>query len=118
MEENEKDQYALFTLIVFGFGEIFGAFFMGWFIDKFNSKRGALLNMAIITFMTLITLISVSIERFNWLSFVMSFLWGIQDGMINIHTLRTLGFEFISHSEPFGVFNLFNGLSVFVFQII
>lgn len=115
LEENEKDQYALIIMIAFGFGEVFGAFFMGWFIDTFNPKRGAVMNMGIIIVMTLITLISISIEKFNWLSFVMSFFWGIQDGMVNIHTLQTLGFEFTSHSEPFGVFNLFNGLSVFIF---
>ena len=74
-------------MIAFGFGEVFGAFFMGWFIDNYNPKRGTIMNMGIIILMTIVTIISIGSGRFNWLSFVMSFLWGVQDGMINIHTL-------------------------------
>ena len=74
-------------MIAFGFGEVVGAFFMGWFIDNYNAKRATIMNMVIIVLMILITLISISTEKFSWLSFLMSFLWGIQDGTINIHTL-------------------------------
>lgn len=77
LKENQKDQYALFTMIAFGFGEVFGAFFMGWFIDTFNPKRATIMNMVIIFFMIIITLFSINCEKFNWLSFLMSFLWGI-----------------------------------------
>ena len=53
---------------------------------------------------------------YNWLTYLMCFIWGIQDGAINIHTYRVLGTEFKSKSEPFSVFNLVQGLSVFCFQ--
>ena len=62
LEENQKDQYALFVMIAFGFGEVVGAFFMGWFIDNFNAKRATIMNMVIIVIMILITLISISTE--------------------------------------------------------
>ena len=115
LKENQKDQYALFTLVGFGFGEVFGAFFMGWFIDKFDPRKGTLMNILIIILTISVTLASIGASRFNWLSYLMSFMWGIADGTINIHTLQTLGFEFNSHSEPFGVFNLVQGISVFTF---
>ena len=105
-------------MISFGFGEVIGGFLMGWFIDKFNPKRATILNMIIIIVMTGVSLFSISLARFNYLTYTMTFLWGVQDGAVNIHTLQTLGSEFESHGEPFGVFNLMQGISVFIFQII
>lgn len=105
-------------MIIFGFGEVIGGFFMGWFIDRFGAKKATLVNLGIIVLMTLATLLSITIERYNFFSFLMTFLWGIQDGVINIHLQQSLGSQFASHSEPFGVFNLLQGLAVFVFQII
>ena len=64
-------------MISFGFGEVFGAFFMGWFIDRFNPQIATLINIVIIILMIAITLVSISLERFNWVSFLMSCLWGI-----------------------------------------
>lgn len=89
---------------------------MGWFIDKFDPRKGTLVNILIIIITISVTLASIGASKFNWLSYLMSFMWGIADGTINIHTLQTLGFEFNSHSEPFGVFNLVQGISVFTFQ--
>lgn len=115
MEENKKDQYALLTMISFGIGEVIGGFFMGWFLDRFNPKKGIITILIIIIVMIGITLWSIGIERYNFITFMMSFAWGIQDGTINIHTMRTLGSEFKSKSEPFGVFNLVQGITVFIF---
>ena len=84
LEENEKDQKALFTMIWFGFGEVIGGFFMGWFIDKFSAKKATIVNMLIALVTIIVTLISISIARFNFVSFFMAFLWGALDGVINI----------------------------------
>lgn len=74
-------------MIGFGVGEIIGAFFQGWFIDKYSAKWGAILNMVLILITITLTVISIAIERYNFLTYVVSFFWGIQDGTVNIHTL-------------------------------
>ena len=63
-----------------------------------------------------VTLLSIEDMRYNFLTFVMCFLWGIEDGALNIHTYQVLGTEFKSKTEPFSVFNLIQGLAVFAFQ--
>lgn len=118
LSDNEMERYALFTMIAFGFGDAFGGPFMGWFIDKFGGKRACFLNMVVIVIMTGVTLYSIYGEKYNWSSFVMAFMWGIEDGTFNIQTFRTLGFEFETQSEPFGVFNFVQGFTVFICQIV
>jgi len=105
-------------MIAFGFGEVIGGFIEGWFIDKFNPARGNIFNLLVIVMMTIITIISISRERFDGFSYIMSFSWGFMDGCINIHTYQALGFEFVSQSEPFGVYGLLNGFSCFVFELV
>ena len=48
------------------------------------------------------------------MTYLMCFLWGYQDGSINIHIFQILGFEFKNQIEPFSVFNLVQGFSIFV----
>ena len=73
-------------MIAFGFGEVIGGWIEGWFIDKFNPARGNIFNLLVIILMTLITVISIDRERFDGISYLMSFVWGFMDGCINIHT--------------------------------
>ena len=46
----------------------------------------------------------------------MSFLWGVQDGGNNIFVFQSLGFEFESKSESFGVLCFLQGITVFTMQ--
>lgn len=69
--------------------------------------------MLLVGAVTIITVFSILSEHYGWLTFVMCFIWGIQDGAVNIHTFQILGFEFVSKSEPFSVFNLVQGIAVF-----
>jgi len=66
--------------------------------------------------MTATTCVSVRMGKYNYMTYIMTFIWGYLDGAINIHTFQILGFEFASKSLPFGVFNLVQGICVFVMQ--
>ena len=48
-------------------------------------------------------------------SYVMTFLWGMCDGVVNIQIFTTLSQEFVESAEPFGAFNLLQGIAVFSF---
>jgi len=116
MKDNIIDSWALFGLVAFGIGDVIGGTCNGHILDKIGSKKGALVNVVLIILTAAVTLISIQVLKYNWLTYVMCFIWGIQDGAINIHTYRILGTEFKSKSEPFSVFNLVQGISVFCFQ--
>jgi hypothetical protein len=73
-------------MVAFGFGEVTGGALQGWFIDAFSSKNAALLNFLVVVIMTGATILSVYLERFNALTFFMSYMWGVQDGTFNTHT--------------------------------
>lgn len=49
----------------------------------------------------------------------MCFLWGFQDSAVNTQIQETLGFEFDNaSSEPFSIYNIFQCLACFIFQLI
>ena len=54
--------------------------------------------------------------EFSGLTFFTIFLWGIEEGTINTHTLNILGFEFPTSSDPFAVLSFIQGVGVFVFS--
>ena len=115
MEDNMIDSYALLGMVAFGFGEVIGGGFNGFVLDKIGSQKGALVNAGLMILCIGVTLLSIEDMKYNFLTFVMCFLWGIEDGALNIHTYHVLGTEFKSKSEPFSVFNLVQGLAVFAF---
>lgn len=76
LAENKKEQYAMEVMISFGFGEILGGHVQGWFIDKYQSRKAAIFNLLVVVVMTAVTVINIDRERFDWLTYVMSFMWG------------------------------------------
>ena len=56
--------------------------------------------------------------KYTNMTYVMIFLWGIQDSATNVHLSGILGFEFESKAEPFGVFNLLQGFTCFICSIV
>ena len=62
--------------------------------------------MLVILVMTVVTVINCLHLEYGYLSYIMTFMWGLEDGVVNIIIFRILGFEFESNSAPFGVFNL------------
>ncbi len=105
-------------MVAFGFGEVIGGFIIGIIIDKIGSKKTSVVNVIIILILINVTAYSVKSQKYDWITFLMCFLWGFQDSSLNIHTFQILGFEFISQSEPFGVLNIMQGIAAFLFQLI
>jgi predicted MFS family arabinose efflux permease len=83
-------------MVAFGIGEVVGSIIIGIIIDKIGSKKTSLVNILIILIMINVTAASVYSEKYDWMTFLMCFLWGLQDSSLNIHTFQILGFEFIS----------------------
>lgn len=108
----------MLAMVLFGVGEVLGCFFVGYFIDKFGSKFAVLVNLLIILAMSGVTFAFIMIYEFNSLAWIMCFLWGFQDSAVNTHTSEMLGFEFDDNYTPFSLFNVWQSLSCFIFQII
>jgi predicted MFS family arabinose efflux permease len=108
----------MLAMVTFGVGEILGCFLTGYIVDRFGSKVAVIANLLIIVATTLETLGFIYVYNFNWMAFVMTFLWGMQDSMINTHTQQILGFEFDNNSEPFSLFNTLQCVTCFIFQLI
>lgn len=92
-------------MVLFGVGEMAGGYVTGQLCDKYSQKYTCLINSVVCLVMTAVTLGSLFWLKFNWLSFVMCFTWGYQDGSLNTHTMSILGKEFENASEPFCVFS-------------
>ena len=94
LSEIEKESLALYAMISFGFGEVLGGILMGLVIDYFGSKMGSLKNVVLAVLMTASTYGSLYYLEYNYLTFIMCFLWGYVHAAINIHSYQILGFEF------------------------
>eukprot|EP00347_Sterkiella_histriomuscorum_P000222 403376714 len=111
----EKSMYAM---VIFGVGEMIGCFFIGYVVDKKGSKFASVVDVVIIVIQTIVTLLFLWQNQFNYLALLMTFMWGFQDSATNTHLAEMLGFEFESNSEPFSVFNLVQAFGVFVFELL
>ena len=104
------------AMIAFGVGEVIGSNVHGYLTDKFTSKKAALFLMLFMVLMTVATLIAIH-THYGVSSYVMTFLYGFQDGSLNVQMFQLLGFSFKNSTDPFGVFLFVQGLSIFVFQL-
>jgi predicted MFS family arabinose efflux permease len=75
-DDVNKESKALFAMISFGFGEVIGGIIHGKVIDRWGSKNASIINVFICISMILMTLISLILNQYNWISFFMCFLWG------------------------------------------
>eukprot|EP00347_Sterkiella_histriomuscorum_P015929 403355148 len=103
---NRKLQLALLAMVAFGLGEMSGGLFIGYFIDKYSTKKSVIINIINLSLITLFTLIQLLRNRYDTLTFIMTFLWGFQDSAINTHTMQMLGFEFDNNVEPYSKLKL------------
>jgi sugar phosphate permease len=67
---------ANYAMILFGVGEILGCFFIGWIVDHYGSYRATIMNVVIMLVMGAFTVLYTVINKFNFLAFLMCFLWG------------------------------------------
>ena len=105
-------------MVAFGVGEVMGGINHGLTIDAIGSRKTIFVNLLILTTLTGVTILSINLLTYNYVTFIMCFMWGYQDGSQNTFLFQILGFEFASNSDPFGVFTVWQGLSVFSFQMI
>lgn len=75
-DKNYQFKWSMLAMVGFGFGEIFGGFFIGWVVDKYGSKVAILCNLVIILIMSGFTLGFIVQYEFNALAWIMCFLWG------------------------------------------
>ena len=94
-------------MVAFGFGECVGGIFHGLLIDKIGSKRTIWANLVILIAVFGITEWSVYRNKYDWVSFLMCFAWGCEDGTQNTFMFQMLGFEFgEAKDDPFAVFTI------------
>jgi hypothetical protein len=68
--------------------------------------------------MILITIWFLIANKFNFVAFLMCFIWGFCDGGVNTHTLEMLGFEFETNVEPYSVMNLLQAIGAVICLLI
>ena len=108
----------MLAMVLFGFGEIFGCFFIGYFIDGYGSKFSVVVNLLIIIIMSLATLVFVWDFSFGFFAYFMCFMWGFQDSAVHTHTFEILGFEFEDNYTPFSLFGIWESLACFICQLV
>jgi predicted MFS family arabinose efflux permease len=68
--------WALLAMVLFGVGEILGAFFISFFIERIGSKLSSIVNILILTLMGVTTYAYISGGKFNATAYLMCFFWG------------------------------------------
>lgn len=91
---------------------------MGRVIDNYGSKNACLLNVVSMVAVMGCSVATIKKLKYDWLTFLTCMVWGFQDGVVNTHCYTMLGSEFSTQSDPFAIFALVQGVSVFIFQTI
>jgi len=72
-------------MIAFGFGEVFGGLLMSKLLDYFGLIKSIYLNLIAISIMVFVVFYSIYIEKFSWITFLMTFVFGTADAFCNVH---------------------------------
>ena len=80
LHDNLYASSSYFTCIPLGVGEIFGAFSAGIIADRFGMRTGSFYVAFLLVPVLVISLIMIDSEKFNVLSYLMTFSWGASDG--------------------------------------
>ena len=86
-EDHDKDQAfkSAIGMALLGLGEVVGAFFVGYCIDLFGSKKTSLVNLTLSFIALVFCLEFLVINEFNVLTYLTTFFWGVMDSGINTH---------------------------------
>ncbi|CDW80475.1 major facilitator superfamily protein [Stylonychia lemnae] len=117
-DDQYKVSQSMLTMVSFGAGEILGSLFSGWLIDKYGNKKTALFNIFLVLIQTGLTLVYLINYKYSWFSYVLTFVWGLQDSSTNTLSNEMLGFEFNNNSQSFSVSNFFQAMGGFIFNLI
>lgn len=108
----------MLAMVALGGGEIVGAIGMGIVVDKIGTKKSCWINVFLVILQTGAVILYLLLNEYNWIAYLMAFLWGLQDSSISIHLDAILGFEFETNKEPFSCDVLMESISAFSFEII
>lgn len=76
----------MLAMVLLGVGEILGCFFIGFIVDKLGSRTAIVCNLFCILLMIASTIVYIIIYKFNYMAWIMCFLWGFTDSAINTNT--------------------------------
>ena len=113
--ENDKMMKSMLAMVSLGFGEIVGSLSIGQVIDRAGNKLTSVITLILIIVQTVFTLSFVSSGTYGSLVFIMMFVWGLQDSVVNTHISEILGFEFEDNTRPFSVFNIIQSVGIFTY---
>ncbi len=97
-----------------------GGAIIGRVIDTHGLKIALINSLMVTTVAFAGMLYYIHVYQFSWITFLVTFLWGIQDSTINNIMNCTLGFDFDTKdpATPFAVQNFIQPLFVFVFMVV
>jgi predicted MFS family arabinose efflux permease len=120
LSENEKLELSLFAMIPLGIGQMIGGAIIGQIIDRKGLKLALLISATLMTLAFGIMLWYIWSYEFGWITYVVTFVWGLQDSSINNIMNCSLGFEFdsVDKTLPFSVQNFMQPLFTFIFMVV
>lgn len=98
-----------------GLGEMISGPVMGFIIDKLSSRIGVLVNLVTIVASGIVSFWQIRRNKYDWVTYVYTFVWGFSDGAITTHAQTMMGFEFDNASDPFSIFTSVQAVAVFSF---
>ena len=110
---------SMYAMVCLGVGEIVGSFAVGQVIDRLGSKATTYLTVGLILVQTILMLVFIGQDSYGPLVFLLTFVFGFQDAVVNTHMSELIGFEFLPDNvRPFAVFNIVQSMSIFTFLVI
>ena len=67
----------MLAMVTLGVGEIVGAVGMGIIVDHIGAKKSCFINAILIVLPTLCILAFIKMDEYNWMAYLMAFLWGL-----------------------------------------
>ena len=97
-----------------GLGSMAGSVIMGQIVDRLHPKAGSAFVVCSILLASGLSYLQIWQNQYNYISFIMAFIWGISDGFVNTHSLQMCGYEFDTNTDPFSALFTLKALGVFV----
>lgn len=69
-----------------GVGEFLGSPLIGWLIDKKGSRFVCFINASLMLVTLAVTVAFIVVDEYNWLAWLMTFMWGFEDSAVNTHS--------------------------------
>merc|ERR1719396_269839 len=81
--DNTRNSYALYTMTMLGFGEIFGGLFVGRIKDKIGPRIALIVQMTLTVCAFAIVFLFNRNDKYDIWAFIMAFVWGFMDSGLN-----------------------------------